>query len=158
MHNLLNTQGELYSDNWQLDDDALPSGDQSNKILPLAWLLDQDQDLSQTVAVSLPNVCSHEILGKLTGAKLIAIEFPKFVDGRGYSLARILRDDFHYTGDIRAIGDIRCDQLAQLLGSGFSSFALKADQDISLARNALIPLHTRLVVGTKQAAAVFDKT
>jgi len=41
---------------------------------------------------------------------VIAIAFPKFGDGRGFSTARLLRDRYDYTGELRAIGDVFRDQ------------------------------------------------
>ena len=55
----------------------------------------------------------------------IAIEFPVFGDGRGYSIARVLRDQLGYQGDIRAIGDVLPDQLSYMQRCGFSSFKLR---------------------------------
>src|SRR5690554_261178 len=54
------------------------------------------------------------LAGEILDRPLIAIAFPKFVDGRGYSLARILRDELHYKGELRAVGDILRDQLYYL--------------------------------------------
>jgi uncharacterized protein (DUF934 family) len=42
---------------------------------------------------------------------LIAIDFPSFNDGRGYSTAAVLRSRYQYGGDLRAIGDVLIDQL-----------------------------------------------
>ncbi len=41
-----------------------------------------------------------------TRLPVIAIDFPQFTDGRGYSHARLLRERYHYAGELRAIGDI----------------------------------------------------
>lgn len=54
---------------------------------------------------------------------LIDIAFPKFGDGRGYSAARILREDLGYAGELRASGDVLIDQLVLLRRCGFDSFA-----------------------------------
>ena len=67
---------------------------------------------------------------------LIAIEFPKFTDGRGYSLAALLRR-LGFKGELRAIGDVLADQLFMLKRVGFTSFALRADQDAAAAAAAL---------------------
>ena len=64
---------------------------------------------------------------------LIAIEFPHFRDGRGYSQARILRDHYKYKGDIRAIGEVLRDQLFFMLRCGISSFQLAEDKDMDAA-------------------------
>lgn len=68
---------------------------------------------------------------------LIAINFPKFVDGRGYSYARILRDRFNYQGELRAIGDVLHDQLFYLKRCGFDSFAVREDKDVESAKLGL---------------------
>ncbi len=67
---------------------------------------------------------------------LIAVQFPKFADGRGYSIAHLLRR-LGYAGDLRAIGEVLVDQLFMLKRVGFSSFALRADQNEDDARAAL---------------------
>lgn len=59
---------------------------------------------------------------------VIAVQFSKFTDGRGYSQGRILRERMGYSGDLRAMGDILRDQIYLLYKCGFSSFALRADQ------------------------------
>jgi uncharacterized protein (DUF934 family) len=60
---------------------------------------------------------------------LIAVDFPKFTDGRGYSTARLLREKYRYTGELRAIGDVLRDQLYYLQACGFNAFAVCADRD-----------------------------
>jgi len=60
---------------------------------------------------------------------LIAVRFPAFTDGRGYSTARLLRSRYGFTGELRAIGDVLRDQLFELARCGFDAFALRADQD-----------------------------
>ena len=70
---------------------------------------------------------------------LIAIDFPVFADGRGYSYAKALRKEYNFTGEIRAIGDILIDQLPYLRRCGFDTFALRDDQDISIALQSFEP-------------------
>jgi phosphoadenosine phosphosulfate reductase len=60
---------------------------------------------------------------------LIAVDFPQFTDGRGYSTARLLRDRCGFKGELRAIGDILRDQLYALAECGFDAFALKEGRD-----------------------------
>jgi uncharacterized protein (DUF934 family) len=55
---------------------------------------------------------------------VIAIDFPKFTDGRGYSHARLLRERYRYRGELRAIGDIGRGQLYYLAQCGFDAFAI----------------------------------
>jgi uncharacterized protein (DUF934 family) len=65
----------------------------------------------------------------LSRLPLIAIDFPKFTDGRGYSLARLLRERYAYCGELRAVGDVLRDQLFYMARCGFDSFALRQDKD-----------------------------
>lgn len=62
---------------------------------------------------------------RLGALELIAIEFPSFMDGRGYSLARLLRQRHGYMGELRAVGEILRDQLLYLSRVGFDSFAIQ---------------------------------
>ena len=68
---------------------------------------------------------------------LIAVDFPTFKDGRGFSTGTLLRTRYGFRGDLRAIGDVLIDQLFYLHRVGFSSFALRADQDPATAVAAL---------------------
>ena len=68
---------------------------------------------------------------------LIAIQFDKFTDGRGYSLGRLLRERYGYSGELRAVGDVLQDQLFYLKRSGFNAFAVRADKSIDAALKSL---------------------
>jgi uncharacterized protein (DUF934 family) len=60
-------------------------------------------------------------------AKLIAIEFPAFTDGRGLSLAVLLRSRYGFAGELRAIGDVRADILHYLHRCGFDSYLMAGE-------------------------------
>jgi phosphoadenosine phosphosulfate reductase len=62
-----------------------------------------------------------QILPKLS---LVAINFPKFNDGRGFSLALLLRERFGYKGPLRAVGDVLLDLIPHMERVGFSEFAI----------------------------------
>ena len=70
------------------------------------------------------------IANDLEKVALIAIEFPAFTDGRGYSTATLLRERYGYIGELRAVGDVQRDQLFLLSRAGFTTFALRDDQNI----------------------------
>lgn len=76
------------------------------------------------------------IADELPHLSLVAVDFPSFTDGRGYSIARLLRDRHHYEGELRAVGDILRDQLFLLSRVGFNTFALRDDQDVGAALSA----------------------
>lgn len=60
---------------------------------------------------------------------LVAVHFPKFTDGRGFSTAALLRKRYGYRGELRAFGDIGRDQLFYLARVGFDSFRLADHRD-----------------------------
>lgn len=88
-------------------------------LLPLA---DLPVSLPHPMGVILPpDALIDTIASKLPDLTVIAIEFPKFRDGRGFTLARGLRQR-GYQGDIRAVGHFLPDQFLSLQSCGFSSF------------------------------------
>lgn len=131
-------------DDWQFlpgEADAAPLPKIGTRVvLPLSrWVaLDPRAATPGHVGVWLD---SHEepepLLARLPDISLLAIRFPVFTDGRGYSLARLLRQRHGYTGELRAFGDVLQDQLSYLTRCGFDSFALRPDQDLHAALTAL---------------------
>ena len=69
---------------------------------------------------------------------VIAVDFPKFSDGRGFSIARLLRERYGFKGELRAVGDVLRDQLFALRECGFDAFVIRGDRD---ATDALASLH-----------------
>ena len=79
-----------------------------------------------------------EILAdKVNELPVIAVNFPKFSDGRGYSIARLLRERFGYRNELRAVGDVLLDQLQFMKRCGFDTYALRPDKDIEKAARCL---------------------
>jgi uncharacterized protein (DUF934 family) len=68
---------------------------------------------------------------------LVALSFPKWVDGRAYSQARILRSRLRFTGEVRATGQVLVDMLPLLERTGFDAVVLRADQNLEAAQRAL---------------------
>jgi uncharacterized protein (DUF934 family) len=141
MHQLLK-EGQVIEDNWTLAEDNLESLPSTGNVLlstsqwqQFASELDQQQ---VPVGVWLEgNEEIPEFIESLLQLPVIAIKFAKFVDGRGYSLARLLRERYHYSGELRAIGDIIRDQLYLLKHSGFNAFQLSQDIDLEQAAASL---------------------
>ena len=69
---------------------------------------------------------------------VIAIDFPQFTDGRGYSHARLLRERYRYAGELRAIGDVARDQLYYLAQCGFDAFVIPDRRDAGDALNGFV--------------------
>jgi len=84
-------------------------------------------DLADASHMRLANDAEVHSLA-LEGIASIALDFPKFTDGRAFSQAHVLRRR-GFAGDIRATGDVLIDQLLQLQRSGFSSAVLREGQD-----------------------------
>lgn len=59
---------------------------------------------------------------------VIAVDFPAFTDGRGYSHARLLRSRLGFAGELRAVGDVQRDQLYYLSQCGFDAFSVREDR------------------------------
>ena len=88
--------------------------------------------------VTLPNTVDIETLADdLHRLALVVLQFPKWVDGRAYSQARLLRTRYRYGGEIRATGDVLVDMVPLLARTGFSSAQLRRDQKIDVAERAL---------------------
>lgn len=68
------------------------------------------------------------LAGDLPRLAVIALEFPKFRDGRAYTYARLLRERFGYRGEIRAVGDVLQEQLLYMQRCGFDVFELPDDR------------------------------
>jgi uncharacterized protein (DUF934 family) len=79
----------------------------------------------------------EELKDELSHFKVVAVDFPKFADGRGYSIAYNLRARLGYTGELRAIGDVLRDQLFYMQRVGFDAFAVREDKNIHDALKGL---------------------
>ncbi|HEY5291937.1 MAG TPA: DUF934 domain-containing protein [Burkholderiales bacterium] len=88
---------------------------------------------------------------------VIAVRFASFSDGRGYSLARLLRERYSYRGELRAIGDVLRDQLFYLSRCGFDAFALRADQDLPQALSAFDDFSEAYQVSVERPEPLFRR-
>jgi uncharacterized protein (DUF934 family) len=104
-------------------------------LLPLAqWLAHREVcDRTHTGVWLAPDDPIDALLPWLAELPVIAIHFPVFTDGRGYSLARLLRARHGYTGELRAVGDVLRDQVYFLHRCGFNALHLRDDQSVEEA-------------------------
>lgn len=103
---------------------SLPEGD---VIVPLAYYLEQQAQLAARAGRVGVLVNGDDDLPALfalqNSVPLVAIEFPVFRDGRGFSIARqLVRNGFD--GEIRAVGDVAHDRLAYMRSVGFNAFQI----------------------------------
>jgi uncharacterized protein (DUF934 family) len=130
----------LAADDWRLvqggqELDAAAPGE--NLIVPLpVWKAQRGRLLSRPARTGVWLAPAEEPAELFDGGplpELIAVHFPAFTDGRGYSTARLLRERYGYRGELRAIGDVQRDQLFELARCGFDAFVLRAGQDAAAA-------------------------
>ena len=86
-------------------------------------------------------LASHETAGELAEhlarLSLVALEFPTFKDGRAYSTARLLRERYHYKGELRAVGNVLRDQFLFMLRCGFDAFDVATEQEAAAWKKAI---------------------
>lgn len=115
------------------DDEPLPT---EGDVLVSAerWRRERDVLAARRFGVSVPNDATDEMLAELaaSGAALLAVDFPSHRDGRGYSVARLLRARFGFPGELRAAGRVVRDQLAYLARVGFDAFEVagRTEKDV----------------------------
>jgi uncharacterized protein (DUF934 family) len=73
---------------------------------------------------------AEAIAADLQHFALIALDFPRFRDGRAYTTARLLRERYGYTGELRAVGDVLLEQLHFMHRVGFDSFDIKSSDAV----------------------------
>lgn len=114
-----------------VEDDAPP-------IVPLADVLSGAAPAG-TIGIALQPADKVEDLAPvLQRASLIAVEFPGPGDGRGYTQARLLRERYKYTGEIRAVGaGVKRDLLFFMARSGVDAYSLAPGEDFESAQRHL---------------------
>ena len=132
---------EIIEDQWvsitNPEQDLESTDDSTNIIVELAYWLDNKASLINrkgSVGVLLQGSDEPELFHQeLDNIDLIAINFPKFGDGRGYSIARLLCERYNYPKEIRATGDVLRDQLRFMERCGFNAYALRSDRNMEEA-------------------------
>jgi uncharacterized protein (DUF934 family) len=93
---------------------------------------------TQPLGLIVPNTLDIELLhDDLPRFALVAIQFPKWTDGRAYSQARLLRARLRFAGEVRATGEVLVDMLPLLHRSGVDAVLMRADQSLDSAQRAL---------------------
>ena len=123
--------------------DDEPMQPSAGRLVPWPRWVAADWQLREGVAdIAVANdVDVRELVPYLPRLRRIALQFPKWTDGRAYSQARLLRVRHRYAGELRAIGDVIPDMAAQLHRTGFDAAVLRAGESVDVARRmlALIP-------------------
>lgn len=99
----------------------------------------------------------EELKGEVEKFAVIAVDFPKFSDGRGYSIAYNLRARLGYEGEVRAIGDVLRDQMFYMQRVGFNAFATRPDRDIHEALKSLTDFSEAYQISWDQKSPLFRR-
>ena len=88
---------------------------------------------------------------------VIAVNFPKYGDGRGYSIARLLRERYGYKGELRAVGQVARDHLYYMEQCGFDAFLLREGEDVAEALAAFDDFSERYQSTVAQPVPLFRR-
>ena len=151
--------GQIVDDNYVLHHEgALPAAD---ICVTLDFFLANREDVLQhphAKGIQLKPDQHPELLGDaLPRLDMIALDFPGFADGRGYSYAWLLRNRFAFKGELRATGDVFKDTIFYLGRCGFDSFCVKADKNIEVALTGLRDFSETYQASTDQPLPLFRR-
>lgn len=156
----------IVADDWIVlrpEKGAAPDGvtvPEGKVIVPLAVWLSQKETLQQRTELGVwlaSDERAEELKDDLAHFAVIAVDFPKFSDGRGYSTAFNLRERLGYTGELRAIGDVLRDQLFYLSRVGFDAFAPRADRSIEDALKGLSDFSVKYQTSSDEKSPLFRR-
>ncbi len=99
----------------------------------------------------------EDLIDDLSHFAVIALNFPAFTDGRHFSSARLLRERYAYSGEIRAIGDVLRDQLFFMQRCGFDAYAIRADRCPTDALNSLTELSVTYQAASDQQLPLYRR-
>ncbi|UXN61784.1 DUF934 domain-containing protein [Phyllobacterium zundukense] len=120
------------------------AGDAPAVILPLGVWLGLTEEIrnasNRKIGVLVaPGESIEPLLPLLDSIPVIALQFPAFNDGRSYSKAELIKNQHHFKGELRAVGDVLIDQVAYMLRTGFDT--MKVNHAVTLNRLAGHNLH-----------------
>jgi len=123
----------VVDDPWLFVKDEEPLPEAGAVIVTLdRWQANRDQLLARPTALGLRLKSDQPpslISGDVERFDVVALEFPKFTNGRAYSSARLLRERYGFRGELRAVGNVLRDQLAFMRRCGFDSYEIPPQAD-----------------------------
>jgi len=134
--------GRIVADQYVRVLDDAPISDGVPVIVPaVRFLADAEEILRREAPTGVlwpNNRRIAELAPHLDRLALVALEFPNFKDGRGYSQARLLREQYGFHGELRATGNVLRDQFLFLLRAGFDAFEVVKDADAAVFAEAVV--------------------
>ncbi|WNO11381.1 DUF934 domain-containing protein [Teredinibacter sp. KSP-S5-2] len=130
---------EIIDDSWSIvREEGTGNG---NQILSLDAFLkaakEGNLDTERTAVWLASDASIEAIADYVPSLKLIAVDFPAFADGRGFSIGRMLREQYDFTGELRAVGHFMEDQVFYLSRCGFNAFKMEDDCNLESMLNRL---------------------
>lgn len=126
MSKIWKENGFVENDRWVIETEERKAGEGERAVLGLEAFIaaaDETNEGGFGVLVS-PADDVTRLESYLDRIDLIAVAFPAFNDGRGFSHATLLRERLGFAGEIRAVGDVLIDQIPLMLWTGFDSFSV----------------------------------
>jgi uncharacterized protein (DUF934 family) len=145
-------------DPWRFVQDEEPLPEAGAVIVTLArWQANRDQLTARPTPLGLRLKSDQPpslIAGDIERFDIIALEFPKFTNGRAYSSARLLRERYGFRGELRAVGNVLRDQLALMRRCGFDSFEIPPQADAAAWLSSLGGISVVYQPATDERASV----
>jgi len=133
--------GAFVADPYAAIDDAAPLPSSGGFSVSLARFKRERSDIlarNASVGLRLKSDESPEQIADDVGRfSMIALEFPRFRDGRAFSWARMLRTRFAFKGELRGTGHFLYDQINFMQRTGFDAFEVGEGFSIELYERAL---------------------
>jgi uncharacterized protein (DUF934 family) len=117
----------FHTDAWAKAADGEPLPDTPVILSKERWLADRDRLAGRNAPLGLqiePGESIDGLAADFGRFALIALNFPKFSDGRAFSTARLLREKYGFTGELRAVGAVLSDQVPYMRRVGFDTYAV----------------------------------
>ena len=130
---------QIVNDDWiYIDDGALMPGNITVSLQ--RWQADKEQLMQHSGKLGIRLTAEdplEDIATDLSRFNLVEIYFKVFTDGRSFSQARLLRNRYHFAGEIRAVGHFMRDQIYYLHRVGVNSFKLDDDNELQGALSCI---------------------
>jgi uncharacterized protein (DUF934 family) len=143
--------GRIVADSWRHLSDDEPVPTTPCTVSAARWLREREELLKHEGPLGIRLTGDdrlEDFAADFERVPLIVVEFPTMVDGRGFSIARLLHERYGYKGEIRARGKFIRDQVFYLHRVGCNAFEFAEGEDLE----SILPLLHEFSV-TYQAAA-----
>ena len=146
--------GEFVEENWARADAETGVAVEGDALVPQTLFLENADGYlardGQTAILVEAGVYVELLQPFLSRLAYVAVDFPSFADGRGFSAARVLREQIGYEGDIRAAGKYILDQVPLARRCGVSSFEISKPEVLKALKAGEWPEVTKYLqpVGT----------